>query len=507
MVRRARVALIAASATLAVVSAACGGSSGGSKPTIHSFTATPGTLPYGGGQVSFTWSVTGASRLDLEPGVGLVSGTGATVAVGSSSTWTLTATNSHGVVTAKTSINVATSMTVSGRVVSYGTPAGHVVHVLGQGTAPALTDTNGAFSIDGVVPPYDIAALYINGQTVAIVWRGLTRPDPTLESPNAIFLSAFDNGSVSGTVATAAGFPEAPGALTRIGLSGGHMIRNSTSADTTTSAWSSGDFWFGPSAISLHVHAIEGQGDPANPGRPTSFLRAGSTTATLANGAAVSGVDIPMSPISTGTITGVVTTAAGFAHPSVTEQVVFAPAGIGGPAFDVGDAVVVSGMQCTNGSFSLAAPVIPGTTITLTGFDFGPGGISEASHSGLPANSSSAALSFLPPPVIELPTAGAIVGPGTIFAWTGTPGAVSETMIVGPGYQVAVIGTANEMTVPDLGEVGVSMPANASMFWFPIEVGPFTSMDEATGPAGILAPPAAQSFVLEGNSQGFTSAP
>jgi hypothetical protein len=67
------------------------------KPVISSFTATPGTLPSGGGSVLLAWNVTGATSLSIDQSVGDVTGlTSKTVAVTTSKTFTLTATNTNG---------------------------------------------------------------------------------------------------------------------------------------------------------------------------------------------------------------------------------------------------------------------------------------------------------------------------------------------------------------------------------------------------------------------------
>lgn len=75
-------------------------------PRIESFTATPSNLPTGGGNVTLTWKVTGATSLALEPGIGPVSGSSLVVNVGTNRTFTLTARNAGGAVTAKASVTV-----------------------------------------------------------------------------------------------------------------------------------------------------------------------------------------------------------------------------------------------------------------------------------------------------------------------------------------------------------------------------------------------------------------
>jgi len=51
----------------------CSSGGGGTEPQITSFTATPASLPTGGGTVELAWSVTGATSLSINQGIGAVS--------------------------------------------------------------------------------------------------------------------------------------------------------------------------------------------------------------------------------------------------------------------------------------------------------------------------------------------------------------------------------------------------------------------------------------------------
>ena len=75
-------------------------------PMISSFTATPSTITSGGSS-TMTWSVTGATSLSINQGVGAVTGTNASVSPTTTTTYTLTATNSAGTVTANTTVTVS----------------------------------------------------------------------------------------------------------------------------------------------------------------------------------------------------------------------------------------------------------------------------------------------------------------------------------------------------------------------------------------------------------------
>ena len=95
------------------LSTACGGGGGGgggttppAKPTIQSFGASPGAVAFGGGDVTLSWSVTGADTLSIDSGVGAVTGVEKVVHVVANTTFTLTAQNAGGDATAQTTVTV-----------------------------------------------------------------------------------------------------------------------------------------------------------------------------------------------------------------------------------------------------------------------------------------------------------------------------------------------------------------------------------------------------------------
>ena len=80
-------------------------------PVIASFTATPATLPAGGGSVTLTWATTNATTLAIDNGVGVVTGTSKAVNVAANTTFTLTATNPSGAVTRSSGVTLASAST------------------------------------------------------------------------------------------------------------------------------------------------------------------------------------------------------------------------------------------------------------------------------------------------------------------------------------------------------------------------------------------------------------
>ena len=90
---------VTAQATV-IVTAPAGG------PIIASFTATPGSV-VAGAAVALAWSVSQATSLSIDQGVGTVTGAGVSTTPPASTTYRLTATNSKGSATAAVTVTVA----------------------------------------------------------------------------------------------------------------------------------------------------------------------------------------------------------------------------------------------------------------------------------------------------------------------------------------------------------------------------------------------------------------
>lgn len=105
---------------------ACGTSTNGGNtgvaPTITSFTATPNTISEPGQAVTLSWSTTGTiTSLQIDQGVGTVSGTSVTVNPTATTSYTLTASNSSESDIATTSVTVGSTPPPDGE---SGVPSG-----------------------------------------------------------------------------------------------------------------------------------------------------------------------------------------------------------------------------------------------------------------------------------------------------------------------------------------------------------------------------------------------
>jgi len=131
---------VAFAAVAAVFTASCssGGGSSEGPPTIASFTAAPQTTSCGGTSV-LRWDCAGAASMWIDPDVGAVNGSTATVKPTSTTTYTLTARNEHGTVTAQTTI-VVQSLQSEGAACTPANPCHQGKFTCGTG-GPVCSDT------------------------------------------------------------------------------------------------------------------------------------------------------------------------------------------------------------------------------------------------------------------------------------------------------------------------------------------------------------------------------
>ena len=117
-------------------------------PVIASFAANPPTVSPGGSS-TLSWSVTGATSLAIDQGVGTVVGTSTTVAPTVTTTYTLSATNAAGTVTATATVTVLGPPTN----LRYTTnPATYTVGIAVPANVP-LWDGGTPTSFTGTLPP------------------------------------------------------------------------------------------------------------------------------------------------------------------------------------------------------------------------------------------------------------------------------------------------------------------------------------------------------------------
>jgi hypothetical protein len=176
--------------------ASCAGSAAGTggspaAPTIASFTASPSTVPAGGGPVVLGWQVGGADTVSIDHGVGTVTGGSVTVTVSATTTFRLTATNSAGATTATATVTVA----APGVPVISGFTASPATLPAGGGSTTLSWQVSGAdtVAIDGGVG-------VVTGQSVTVTVSATTTFRLTATSPAG-------TATASTTVTVAAALP------------------------------------------------------------------------------------------------------------------------------------------------------------------------------------------------------------------------------------------------------------------------------------------------------------
>ena len=275
-------------------------------PTIQSFTVSPTTVPATGDTVEFRWRTTGATSLAIEPGIGAVTPTDSGSVrrfVSTTTSFTLTATNAAGSVTASANVTAASStITVAGTVVSqYAGPLPNVPVII-TGYPSTTTDVSGHFTISGVSTPYEVTVVSVSSKR-AIVYRGLTRPDPTLYAVELVLLMFPYSSTISGAVSGGAGFPQPANHTTTVAFSSDHAGGNGT-ASVGSGAYSVAVSWDGPTITTGSLHAL--QWEEAS-GLPLTYKGYGTKAGVaLADGGVFTGQNIAMSAVPTATMTGAV---------------------------------------------------------------------------------------------------------------------------------------------------------------------------------------------------------
>jgi hypothetical protein len=376
---------------------------------------------------------------------------------------TVTATAAGLSASAKITVNPPLTITVTGTVLhTGGAPISNLTVAIGSATA--TTDASGQFSIPNVTTPYDVLLVHVpsNGP-LSGVYKGLTRPDPTLFSFGSD-ASKDRSGGVSGSVTggdplstvndgtqVAFASPEA------FGFAG--IAANPYTVDVK---------WVGPTATTGNLHAL--QWSPIGVGTPTEYRGYGVTSGvTVANGGNAQ-ANVVMSAVATANIAGSISVPAGFTLQYKTLSIDFSD----GASFAIGE----DNTAAT--SFSYLVPTGIGSTASVAAqASLSTQGQSMVSLAGIPPGTTNAVVTIPTPAVPVAPADGATgVTGATDFSWTGLPNAVQVVFFKAPGkasYYVVTTGTTTKL--PDLSARGEPLPAATSYLWMVEGLGPLSSMD------------------------------
>jgi hypothetical protein len=484
--------------------AACSSGGSGSGPTINSFTATPSSLPAGGGSVTLAWNVTGATSLSIDQSVGAVTPatTGSkSVQVTASTTFTLSATDSSGTSTMTAAVTVAAGpvvVTVNGTVTDeYGTFApGETVIIANTSAAfsqSTVSSATGTFSVANVPTPYD-ATILDSGGKIIVKYIGLTRADPTLADfvIGASPLSASLSGQLSGGT-----YPETSGyGTTMFFASPQTNIGNGTITVASSGSYSTTLDWAGPTNTTGTLYALQVN---APAGLPVDYSYGTLPSVLLQNMGTLAGQNFALSPVTSGTLTGTVTLPAGF---TISNKLAFLLPAAGAPltAFSDGSAST---------SFIYTTPAISNSSLTFIVSASGAGAESIFKKSGISANTSGLAATLVAPPTQTLPVDAATgVTVTTPFSWSGSDGVYLWTASASGGPTYYVFTTATTGTIPDLSAAGIQLPPSASFTWSVLGIDPQTSVDALAVPGGFFGLIYfTDGTITESAGRGFTTSP
>ncbi|HET6437881.1 MAG TPA: carboxypeptidase-like regulatory domain-containing protein [Anaeromyxobacter sp.] len=269
---------------------ACGGGGGGTNSTLVldplSADVTAGGQPLTihavvtGDISSVEWSCDPSNVGTLVPG-GLQATYTPPDRVSANTAVTVTARGNGKTASAVLTVKPAPPAIVSGHVVAgIGRPMpGATVMVASQPDLTATADDDGAFVLEGVVPPYDVVAVAPDsadpGHIHATYYPSLHRLDPTL-SVNVPY-GALGGGTIAGYL-SGPGYPQPEGQRTYLGAAGPGAGTNSSFSVYDTGEYRSGtgDFQFclGP-AVHADIYALQAQ--LGTDGKPELYTAAGAS--------------------------------------------------------------------------------------------------------------------------------------------------------------------------------------------------------------------------------------
>lgn len=384
----------------------------------------------------------------------------------------------------------ARPITVSGRVIDfYRRPAPGLRVTIGA--VEVLTDESGAFSVEGVEPPYDvslIASTTVSDFAVryyAYVYEGLTRPDPTLQVYHGLpGRSSSVNLGVSGATFE-------PGDNRRLIVAfsspDGHYSASNVSVDTATLAVN----WSGPATTAGNAHGLLVLRASDLAGAPPLEYEAYATTplALADEGTSSLGLDLSASSIPGVALTGSVDAGTlGVATHQVSARLAD------------GTLLPLLSEASNQGLFSYLVPSLPGASLTVAASAGSPA-FSVAHVDGVPAAAAEDVALVLPRPVaLNAPASSAQVGPGSTFAWStvGQSARVFVWHLESQGFfeGIYVITARSQIELPDVPGYALTLPSDGefSFTWSVETHGDYPSVDAATGPEGFF-----DSFALEKN--------
>jgi hypothetical protein len=396
-------------------------------------------------------------------------------------------------------------VTVTGKVVGQNGQAVASVPVVVPGKASTNTDASGNFSIANVTTPYDISVVNATSKS-AIVYKGLTRTDPTLlffgSSPGT-----SHTGSISGKISGGEFTPNQPATdVTNVAFASAETNGSSGTAANGTFG-PIGLSWYGPTATTGSLYAIQFTADAGGLPVASGYKGYGVRSGIAVNdGSTLTNQFDTLQSVTTSQFTGTVTVPSGYTLAGKTVYAKVAPSAV----------IYLFSESNANTNLSYYTPGIPGATLLLgaeatkTG-----GGTAITWRNGLAIGATGVSVSIVTPPELSLPVNAATAVDTTVtFTWTAMTGGVHLVIFssggTNPAYYVLTAGTS--ATIPNMKPFGLGLPSATAYTWQVYGFGPFGSVDAAAVSAGFITGISApltsgDSFVGISASRTFTTAP
>jgi len=335
------------------------------------------------------------------------------------------------------------------------------------GKSSVTSSSDGTFTIPGVVTPYDITAI-LPAQNTAVLYKGLTRPDPVLLYPDVT--GAERTATISGTV------PPAAGSVTVVlFVSSGRYAFGAGRADATTGQYALTVRWHGsydtdPGQLSLLRLTTDATG------LPTSYDGYASRPVTISAGGNFSGNDfaaVELSDPPEQSISGAIAVPASYA---LNARHLYVNFGRGGLYWEEANP--------PSNAFTYTVPAQSGVAFAVAAVAVDGSSRWSSFFRGISGNSSNVSIPLAAAPQLALPANGASgVDATTPFSWSQREETGVNVFKVWPsnstGPTYFVFTTAADANIPDLAAEGMGLTTGASYYWHIDRFFPVASVDDA----------------------------
>ncbi|MDI6804341.1 MAG: carboxypeptidase-like regulatory domain-containing protein [Bacteroidota bacterium] len=362
-------------------------------------------------------------------------------------------------------------ITISGFVKDYfGMPVSGAAVII-PGKSAVTTTAAGTFSIPNVTVPYDISVVVSTGK-VAMIYKGLSRPDPKLLY--LYFSGTSKSAAITGSV------PVAIGKTSKIYFVSGSYF-SSTTADPTTGAYSFYGYWYDTSSTSnAKLFFLRYSTDGT--GIPTIFDGYASKSLSVQNGASYTSQNFPTSDIVDPpdvTVSGVVSMPTGFSLSSRRLYIIFDNAKI---------SLRSDPTPITSTSFDYAVPNIAGVQFGIRASAYKTSTPSDIGTSftklGINAGSTNVNVTLESSPRLALPPNNSPnIDYNSEFTWSQGTGdgvnlvQINSSISNNPVYYIFT--RESNLKIPDFSTHGLGLPPNTTYSWYVYRYLPIPSTDYA----------------------------